>query len=692
MTEPRETLEVSGRSCASTGPRTRKGRRASRPAATGSDRPSPWSWRDHLIRELLILRRSLVPPGTLRARAERLALRGLATWRREGMSGLVYRTARKVLRLATGRSPRHDMQDDTEYRDWIERNDPDDLELEGQRRQAADLTYRPLISILTPVFNTPVPILDATIRSVLGQTYDHWELCLADGHSTDPRVREALRAWEGRDPRIRVEFLAENRGISGNSNAALATARGEFVALLDHDDLLAPPALFENASLLNRHPEADFIYSDRDLISEDGTRRFLPFLKPEWSPEVMLTANYLTHLCVFRTRLARQVGGFDPATDGAQDWDLFLRVTERSRGILHIPKVLYHWRYWSRSTATGVEAKPYAQEGQRRTLEAHYQREGISGGVECLPTGFARIRPRVESSCRVSIIVAADHETGLWPGCVGRLLARTRYDDLEVIVIEGHAGGPRRPRSSRGEASLARDPRVRVLAVPGASESPEHLNRAAGRATGDALLFFSERLVVDSPEWLSEMAHLLERPAIGAVGPKLLQIDGTLHHAGLVVGLDGLIGHPYEGAPDGYAGILGHTDWYRNYLAVSGDCLLLPRDLFDAIGGFDDRYQGLGADVDLCLRVWEYGRRVVYTPYAKLWHLGPAAATGDRRTPESDRLRARCGPILAAGDPFFHPHASRSKAVPTLAVSAPAMTGVAGDHGLNLRASDRKVC
>ena len=187
-----------------------------------------------------------------------------------------------------------------------------------QRGQAANLAYRPLISILTPVYNTPVPILDATIRSVLGQTYDHWELCLADGNSTDPRVREALRAWEGRDPRIRVEFLAENRGISGNSNAALAMARGEFVALLDHDDLLAPPALFENASLLNRHPEADFLYSDRDLISEDGTRRFLPFLKPEWSPEVMLTANYLTHLCVFRTRLAREVGGFDPATDGAR--------------------------------------------------------------------------------------------------------------------------------------------------------------------------------------------------------------------------------------------------------------------------------------------------------------------------------------------------------------------------------------
>ena len=480
------------------------------------------------------------------------------------------------------------MQDDPEYREWIERNEPDDLELEHQRGQAANLAYRPLISILTPVYNTPVPILDATIRSVLGQTYDHWELCLADGNSTDPRVREALRAWEGRDPRIRVEFLAENRGISGNSNAALAMARGEFVALLDHDDLLAPPALFENASLLNRHPEADFLYSDRDLISEDGTRRFLPFFKPEWSPEVMLTANYLTHLCVFRTRLAREVGGFDPATDGAQDWDLFLRLTERSRGIFHIPKVLYHWRYWSRSTATGVDAKPYAQEGQRRTLESHYKRQGISGDVECLPSGFARIRAREEAPCRVSIIVAADRGTGLWPRCVGRLLARTRYDDFEVIVIEGHAGGPQR----RGAATVARDPRVRVLAEPGAPGSPASLNLAARRASGDALLFFSERLVVDSPDWLSEMAHLLERPAIGAVGAKLLQVDGTLHHAGLVVGLDGLIGRPYAGAPDGYVGILGHTEWYRNYLAVSGDCLLIPRDLFDAIGGFDEHYRG----------------------------------------------------------------------------------------------------
>ena len=176
--------------------------------------------------------------------------------------------------------------------------------------------------------------------------------------------------------------------------------------------------------------------------------------------------------------------------------------------------------------------------------------------------------------------------------------------------------------------------------------------------------------MVDSPDWLSEMAHLLERPAIGAVGAKLLQVDGTLHHAGLVVGLDGLIGRPYAGAPDGYVGILGHTEWYRNYLAVSGDCLLVPRDLFDAIGGFDEDYRGPGADVDLCLRVWEHGRRVVYTPYAKLWHLGPAAATREWPARELDRLRARCGPILAAGDPFFHPHASRCSAVPTLARSA----------------------
>ncbi len=608
------------------------------------------------------------------------------------MSGLIFKTGRKVFRLATGRSPRHDMQDDPEYRDWIERNEPDALELGRQRGQAASLTYRPLFSIITPVYNTPVPILDATIRSVLGQTYDHWELCLADGHSTDPCVREALRAWEGRDPRIRVEFLAENRGISGNSNAALAMARGEFVALLDHDDLLAPPALFENASLLNRHPEADFLYSDRDLISEDGTRRFLPFFKPDWSPEVMLTANYLTHLCVFRTQLAREVGGFDPATDGAQDWDLFLRLIERSRRIFHIPKVLYHWRYWSRSTATGVAAKPYAQEAQRRTLESHYKRQGISGDVECLPTGFARIRAGEGSPRRVSIIIAADRGTGLWPRCVGRLLARTRFDDLEVIVIEGHAGGPQGRRNGLGRATVARDPRVRVLAEPGAAGSPVLLNLAARQATGDALLFLSERLVVDSQDWLSEMAHLLERPAIGAVGAKLLQVDGTLHHAGLVVGLDGLIGRPYAGAPDGYPGILGHTDWYRNYLAVSGDCLLVPRDLFGVIGGFDEQYPGLGADVDLCLRVWEHGRRVVYTPYAKLWHLGPAAAANDWRSPEFDRLRARCEPILAAGDPFFHPHVSRSSSVPTLAMTAPALAGAAGDHGLDSRASDRKVC
>jgi glycosyltransferase involved in cell wall biosynthesis len=265
-----------------------------------------------------------------------------------------------------------------DYDAWIARYEPGPTELTRQAEAAKSFVYHPLISIITPVYN-PVPeVLRSTIDSVLAQTYLDWELCIADGGSDIPEIREVLREYARRDSRIRPVLLDQNLGISGNSNAALQSVQGEFIALLDHDDILAPFALFEVAQKLNQDPELDLIYSDFDLLTNDGAHRYQPLFKPDWSPEIMFSACYITHLTVIRTKMISRVGGFDPQVDGAQDWDLFLRVSEQTHKVAHIPKILYHWRTAGHSTAEDIWAKPYAPIAQVRVIIGHLARLGLN--------------------------------------------------------------------------------------------------------------------------------------------------------------------------------------------------------------------------------------------------------------------------------------------------------------------------
>lgn len=548
------------------------------------------------------------------------------------------------------------------YTRWAAEHTPSLAELDRQRAAAATLAYQPTISLMTPVYNPPPEVLRATIESVLAQSYGRWELCLADGASTRPGVHDVLEEYARRDPRVRVAFLDENQGISGNSNAAARLATGEYLMIFDHDDLLAPNALFEIATALDQRPETDLVYVDEDLITYDGRRRFNPNFKPGWSPELLLTANYLMH-SVLRRELFWAVGGFDSAYDGAQDWDLAFKVAERTNRIVHVPRVLYHWRTVPGSAASSFAAKPYVFEHQLGAIANHLRRRGVAEAqASFVSPGFVRVAWPTGGE-RVSVILPDAGDAKALRKTLAMLLRATNYPNFEVLIVplaetSDAAGG----RSSR-RAALPDDPRVRLIGHAGALNLAQARNLGAAHASGDLLLFLRPGLEAQHADWLEELARWAMRPESGVVGTKILDARRRVWHAGLVLGLGGPVGSIFQGALDRQGGAFGNADWYRNYLALAGDCQMLRRDLFTHLGGFDERDDTSLADVTLCLRAARLGYRNVYTPYASLQRAREARAsstTGLESSPAYASLQA----LAQSGDPYFNPNLARDRLMP----------------------------
>lgn len=562
-----------------------------------------------------------------------------------------------VKRTPTG-NPTPASNNEDAYAAWIAANEPDGSELERQRQHR--FAYSPRISIVTPVFNPPLHALREAIASVQAQTYAHWEWCLADG-STDGEVRALLEAAARQDARIRVRFLDSNLGIAGNSNEALRLASGEFILLFDHDDMLAPFALYEIVSRLNEQPQLDLVYFDEDKISADGSTRLQPMFKPtRWSPELMLSANYLMHAAIRRS-LVEQVGSFDPATDGAQDWDLLLRCTEQTDRIGHVAKVLYHWRMLPSSAATSlVTAKPWAVDVQPRVVANHLRRIGLGDVTTKLfaPGYFQLIWPVRDET--VSVIIPTRDRFELLRRCIESLLTHTTYRNFEVLVVDT---GSTDRRVLDYYAELARQPRMRLLQFEGEFNYAAVNNLGARHATGDHLLFLNNDVEILEPDWLEEMLRWSQRREVGAVGAKLLYPEGTIQHAGIVLGL----GHLFAGAPENYSdSLFGGPNIYRNFLAVTGACLMTRREVFEQVRGFDEGYTIALNDVNLCLRIANAGYRIVYTPFARLRH--EEGATRANYVPRKDRvlIRQRMGADIEACDPFFNPNLDPGAQIPRL--------------------------
>ncbi|HSF20293.1 MAG TPA: glycosyltransferase [Vicinamibacteria bacterium] len=607
-------------------------------------------------------------------------------WRRVGRAlSLVYglmlfrREARARLRSLARRAASHlgrkarergfsvpNVPDNVElYRRWRCANEPDESQLAAQRRIAAGWRGSPLISIVSPVFLPPGDAFSDCIASVRAQTYDRWELVLV---LAGPQPDEVLRVVReaSADSRVRAIALSENRGIASSTNAGLANAIGEFVAFLDHDDLLSPDALFEVVREARMDPDLDVVTFDEDKVTADGKTRVDPLFKP-WaaSPEHMLSINDRMH-SVIRKSWLDELGGLSSGVDGAQDWDLGLRLVEQKVRSRHISRVLYHWRMVPGSAAGDALAKPWAYEAQRTALRRHLERQGLRNVVvEHVRLGVPRAHWE-PSGRRVSIIVPTKDRAELLEACLRSIRERTAYTSYEILVIDT---GSREKRTERLFERLANDGAIRVLRESAPFNYSRVNNLGAREAKGEILVFLNNDIEVVSPDWLDELVRWAERPEIGCVGPKLVYPDGSLQHAGIVMGLGGHGSHIYQGGSAHHEwGVFGSVDFYRNTLALTGACLAIRRSLFEALGGFDEAYTLCYSDIDLCLKAAEKGHRNVYTPFASLVH--KEGGTRGLHFPPGDVLRAsvRMYPLVIHGDPFFSRNLSFQERLPTISI------------------------
>jgi glycosyltransferase involved in cell wall biosynthesis len=553
------------------------------------------------------------------------------------------------------------------YPEWIARFDTaapgDGIAL---RRRLRVTRGQPVISVLLPIYNPELRILEAAIASVERQLYQHWELCLADDASTDPAIRPFLAEVAARDPRIKLILREQNGHISACSNSALGIATGEWCALLDHDDLLAEDALALVAMEVENHPDAGLIYSDEDKIDSMGVRSD-PFFKPDWNPELFLGQNFINHLGVYRTELLRAIGGFREGFEGSQDYDLALRCVERLKPeqVRHVPRILYHWRAVAGSLAAVADAKPYAREAARRAIADHLQRGGIAGRVEPCPENAESHRVIYElpdPPPLVSIVIPMRDRVGLLEQCIQGIRERTDYGSLEIVIVDN---GSKETATHEFLRGLETEGRVRVLRVEGEFNFSHLINRGAAIANGEVIAFLNNDIDASEPGWLREMVSHAVRAEVGAVGARLWYPNGKLQHGGVILGLGGVAGHAFTGVPRGHAGYFNRAWLQQNCSAVTGACLVVRKKVFEQLGGFDEMNLAISFnDIDFCLRLNAAGFRNVWTPYANLVH-HESASRGHQRSPEEQAQFVREATFMQEkwgiellNDPCYNPNLS----------------------------------
>jgi len=545
----------------------------------------------------------------------------------------------------------------------------------------------PRFSILTPVFDTPADVLLAMLASVRRQSFEDWELCLVDDCSGEPHVGEMLARAEREDPRIRVVRREANGGIVAASNDALAIADGEFVALLDHDDELHPKALAQVDAAIAANPEADYVYTDEDKIDRAG-RHSAPFFKPDWSPERMRTQMYTCHLSVLRRSLVEEVGGFDAGFEGSQDWDLVLRVTERARQVLHVPKVLYHWRTLETSAAGGgEEAKPWAFEAGTRAIQAHCDRIGLPVEAERdeAAPGVYHLRQRLESQPSVSIVIPTAGQSRevryenvvLVTHCVRSIVESSTYSNYELLVVVDSSVTP----AVRDELRQLGGDRLRLVEYDEPFNFSAKVNRGAVHGEGEHVLLLNDDMEVLTADWIERLAMYSSLPEVGAVGGRLLWEDGRLQHAGVLFENGGYPGHIYRGFGGEFGGYSNNVLVAQNYLAVTGACLMTRRDAFEEVGGLSTTLPVNYNDMDYCLKQRAAGRRVVYDPDTVLYHFESSSRSTEVEDWEKEALLDRWL-SLTATDPYSNP---------SLKYGIPRLSSYLSEAGQGLRARLRQA-
>jgi GT2 family glycosyltransferase len=597
----------------------------------------------------------LAPPGTLRARVGKrwvgAAWHAVQKLRTDASSQTDQQLAGQSIPPSRSRETTATR---SKYDVWAKKRAPDEPELLAQRELSRTYDYRPLISILMPVYRPAANVLQKEIESVRRQSYEHWELCLVDGGGQKD-ASLLIDEYAGSDPRVRVAKLPQNLGIAGNTNQALRMASGEFVALLDDDDELAPHALFEYVKLLNADRTIDVFYSDEDKLDEHG-RLCHPFFKPDWSPEYFRGVMYVGHLLCFRRSLIERTGWFESRYDGVQDFELMLRLSEVTSRIHHVPKALYHWRQSPGSIALDDRAKPDISDLQRAAVDAHMVRIGLKARAEIASTHHRlRFAPLAVSDPQmVSIIIPTRDAPDYLEKCLRSIFERSTYAAYEVVLVDNDT------RDARALAVMERFP-IRRVQLSGTFNYSRANNLGAEYARGSLLLFLNNDTEVLGPDWIEQLLYYAEQEDVGAAGAMLLYPDRRVQHAGVILGPGGTADHVMRGfhhTDDGYAGSLVCA---REVSAVTAACLLMKRDDFNAIGGFNEHYFTHYQDVDLCLRLRQLGKRIIVTPRAQLFHHECTTRKDYWDYVDYSLLLDQWQGAIEAGDPYYNPNFDPAK-------------------------------
>ncbi len=542
------------------------------------------------------------------------------------------------------------------YEKWIELNEPNKEELDKQRETKFEVT--PKISIIIPMYNTPAKFFEELVDSLINQTYSNWELCLADGSEAQ---NEELKSIIEKDSRIKYNFLGENKGIAENTNAALKMATGDYIGLLDHDDILPEFSLYEVVRTINNHPEADFIYSDEDKFEEVGGKRYDPYFKSDFAPDTLRANNYICHFSIFRKDLMDKLEGFRSEFDGAQDYDIILRMSENAKNIVHIPKILYHWRVHELSTAkAGAHAKPYAYEAGKKAVQAHLDRMGLKGTVEQGKTiGTYKVNYEIIGEPKISIIIPNKDYVSTLKVCLKSITKLTTYKNYEIIVVENNST---EKETFKYYKTIDGKDNIKVVYYPEKEFNYSSIiNYGVKNSTGDYIIQLNNDTELVTPDWIQEMLGFAQREDVGAVGVKMYYPDKTIQHAGIIIGIGGVAGHVFKNIPYKMHGYFSKDCMTQNLSAVTAACIMTPRKIYDDVGFMDEKFKVAFNDVDFCLRIREQGKLIVYNPYVEFIHY-ESKSRGYEDTVEKqqrfkgeiDRFYEKWQGFLDKGDPYYN--------------------------------------
>ncbi len=573
--------------------------------------------------------------------------------------------------------------EDVPYGPWFEKHRASGRELEQQAVQEKTFACRPLVSIVVPCYRTPEKYLIEMLDSVRQQSYSRWQLCLADATPSD-EVEKLVKDYceQRQEKRVIYERLGENSGIAQNSNAGIRMAQGEWIGFLDHDDLLAPEALYEMVLLMNQEPQTEAVYSDEDQVEDTrhGLTHKSPHFKPDFSPDLLRSNNYITHFFCVKRSIVEQTGGFRPEFNGAQDYDFILRCTEKAQKVGHIPKVLYHWRVHSNSTADNPLSKLYAYEAGQHAIEQHLTRVGQPGEVSRLAHfGFYRVKYPVAGNPLVSVLIPNKDQADTLRRCI-QSLERSTWEHFEVVIVENNSREPatfqyyQQLCTKQGEGNvygtgtLAGGQPVKVVVWESGFNYSAINNFGAGYAQGEYFVLLNNDIEIITPGWLEEMLGNCQRPEVGIVGARLYYPDNTVQHAGIVVGIDGIAANMFPGLRRGQEGYYHKAAIQLNYSAVTAACLMVSREIYDKVHGLEETLAVAFNDLDFCLRVGREGYLVVYDPFVEAYHYESKSRGGEdtrekvrRFGEEIEFIRTRWIDLLKKGDPYYNPNFSLKK-------------------------------